>query len=164
MLRRHATTIAMICRDTHVRPSVFEYFSLPAGRSLMSCLVERKLGQADLVLCLLHLRDRSRAPSRLLNFYIERLVGRSISVGPSCTLLWRHNSQSPVVTRPPSGYERKITFVVDHNPRQRGTDAHERWSCVRPGRTLAQLLVRGFRRRDVRVALRRGWIRVDDAQ
>lgn len=163
ILARHFVTVAMMNRDRVTAFLLRDYFDLSRKETLMSALLSRGLGQADLVLSLLRLRDAAPGPDRrrLLSFYVRRLVGRPIQVCPSCLLLYRVNGHAPRASRPlPS--DRKIIWVTDTNPRQPGTDAFLRWLEFRPGRTVAQLRARGVTRRDLRRAERRGWVRFEE--
>lgn len=163
MLRRHCATVALVNRDSLTSFLVRDYFDLPRSQTLMASLIDRGLGQADLVLCLLHLRDHSTPDHRrLISYYVRRLVGRPILVGPSCLLAYRINGHAPRASRPLPN-DRKIIWVSPTNPRQPGTDAHARWEEFRPGRTIAQLRSRGVTRRDLRKAERAGWVRFEEA-
>lgn len=164
MLGRHCLTITMLNRDPLASFLLRDYFDLPRSHSLMASLLDRGLGQADLVLALLHLRDamhhRSDA-ARLLCFYVHRLVGRPILVGPSCLLLYKTNGHAPRISRPVQA-DRRLIWVSPVNPRQPNTEAHDRWEAFRPGRTVAQLRSRGITRRDLRKAERKGWVRFEE--
>lgn len=130
----------------------------------MASLIDRRLGQADLVLSLLHIRDSASSADRrrVLSFYVHRLVGRPILVGESCLLRYRVNGHAPTILRTRDPRDRKITWVLETNPRQPSTDAHLRWSEFRVGRSVAQLRTRGVTRRDLRRAVRKGWIRMEE--
>jgi len=164
LLSRHCLTVAMLNRDPLTAFLVRDYFDLPRGRTLFASLMDRRLGQADLVLCLLHLRDqqrRERDYHRILSFYVRRLVGRPILVGEPCLLRYKINGHAPSTARPlPS--ERRLIWVTEVNPRQSGTEAHQRWVEFRPGRTVSQLRARGVTRRDLRRAERKGWVRFEE--
>lgn len=164
MLTRHAMTISMLNRDGHASTLIRDYFDLSRSTSLMAALLDRELGQADLVLCLLRLRDHTTVPDRrrLLGFYVCRLVGRPILVGDPVVLRYRANGSVPRATTPRSPDDRKITWVLDHNPRQPGTEAYLRWNEIKVGRTVSQLRSRGITRRDLRKALRLSWIRMEE--
>ena len=159
MLRRHAHVIAMIGRDRVTKYLLRDYFQLSRTMALMPALLERGLGQADLVLALLRLRDARDARLRIYGAYIELLVGHPIAVGPCCLLRYRANGH-PTVTRDRSP---RLVWVNPVNPRQPRTEAHSRWSEFRVGRTVAQLRVRGVTKRDLRRATRKGWIRLEEA-
>lgn len=118
---------------------------------LFTLCVNRGWSQADLVLCLLRV-DTTQSLAAA-----SRLVGRPITYCP------------PVLVRrlPPSalrtGDMRRVTRVSG-NPRVAKTDAHRRFAEIRPGRTIAQLISRGVTRRDIREALRRKWMRLENAR
>lgn len=164
IMHAHAATVALLGRDRLTSYLVRDYFDLPRTNALMAALLDRGLCQADLVLCVLHLHDH--APSadlrRVLRYYIRRLVGRPILVGEPCLLRYKTNGHPPRTSRPLPG-DRRIVWVTPNNPRQPGTTAATRWSEFRAGRTVSQLRVRGVTRRDVRAALRHGWIRLEEA-
>lgn len=158
MLHAHARTIAAIGADRPVKYLIRDYFALPNQTSLMPALLARSLGQADLVLCLLRLRDRHSNVRHGVEAYITALVGHPISIGPACLLRYRENGPPSVaLDRSP-----RITFVVPDNPRQPSTDAHLRWHEYRVGRTTAQLRARGVKPKDIRLAKRRGWIKLEE--
>jgi hypothetical protein len=154
----------MLDRDAHASLLIRDYFNLPRRHALMASLTDRGLGQADLVLCLLRIRDATRNPDRrrLLAFYVHRLVGRPILVGEPCLLRYRANGARPRTTHPRDPRDRKITWVLGTNPRQPQTDAYLRWSEFKVGRTVGQLRIRGVTRRDIRRAVRRNWIRMEE--
>lgn len=160
MLHRHSHTIAMMNRDRVTRYLLCDYFQLRRGATLMSSLCDQGLGQADLVLALLRLRDQCRTPyARIYGCYITLLVGHPITVGPACLLQYRVNGH-PTAIR--STDDRRLTFVLPDNPRQPRTEAHLRWCQFQVGRTVAQLRVRGVTKRDIRRAVRRGWIKLEE--
>jgi len=160
MLHRHHRTIANLSSNPDLKYLIRDYFDLPRWQSLLPAMLARGLGQADLVLCLLRLRDRHRAARCACELHIAALVGRPIVLGPPCLRLWR---AGPVpVHAEGRDARRRITYVVDANPRQTGTEAHLRWREYRIGRTVAQLLVRGVTKRDLRKAVRRGWVKVEE--
>lgn len=164
LLRRHCLAISLINRDPLTSFLVRDYFDLPRSSTLYAALKDKSLGQADVVLCLLRLRDAQPMPDRkrLLSFYIARLVGRPIAIGMPCLLHYRVNGHAPVIAAPPTPAERRVAWVTPTNPRQPGTVAHQRWRDIKVGRTVAQLRIRGITRRDLRKAERRGWLRYEE--
>ena len=101
-------------------------------------------------LALLHLNTRG---SRVL---VARILGRPILVLPSAYLRWPINGV-PRVRVP------RIARVLA-NPRRPRTTAHDRFELAfRPGRTIEEARSRGATRRDVRAALRHGWIETEAA-
>jgi hypothetical protein len=160
MLRKHAHTVAMINRDRRTAYLLRDYFDLPRSTSLMPALLARGLGQADLVLALLRLRDQATPYSRLFRVYVELLVGHPITVGPACLLHYKTNTSTPTIIRAKD--DRRLTYVAPANPRQPRTEAHMRWSLFQVGRSISQLRVRGVTKRDIRRAARRGWIRIEE--
>ncbi len=158
MLHAHARTVARLNNDTGLKYLIRDYFSLPRTTALMPALLSRALGQADLVLCLLRLRDAHAGVRLACEAHITALVGHPISIGPGCLLRYRDDGRLHVaLDRTP-----RITYVVPVNPRQPHTDAYLRWPEYRVGRSIAQLRVRGVKPKDIRTATRRGWIRLEE--
>ena len=166
IISEHSVTVSLINRNRFAAFLVRDYFDLPRTQTLMSGLLNKRLGQADLVLCLLHIRDslpRSAADRRrLLAHYIHRLVGRPILVGESCLLKYAINGHAPRILRSRTPSDRKIVWVQETNPRQPQSDAYHRWAEFKVGRTVAQLRSRGVTRRDLRRAERKNWIRLEE--
>jgi hypothetical protein len=162
MLTQHSHTIAMMNRDKRTAYLLRDYFDLPRHISLLPALLQKGLGQADVVLALLRLRDGRTNYSPIFRSYIELLVGRKLTVGPPC--LQGYNVPLPLPERTRSVEDRRITHVHATNPRQPQTEAHLRWSEYKVGRTLAQLHVRGVTKRDIRKAIARGWIKVEEME
>lgn len=158
MLLRHYQTVARLAASRDHKYLIRDYFQLPRSTALMPALLDRGLGQADLVLCLLRLRDRHAALRPTLEEHVAQLVGHPICVGPACLRSYRVGPTRVVRSRD----DRRITYVAPENPRQPNTDAHLRWCEYRVGRTIGQLLVRGVARRDVRRAIERGWVKVEE--
>lgn len=158
MLLKHSLVVTMMGRDRTTNYLLRDYFNLRRGTALMSALLTCGLGQADLVLALLRLRDQATTHRRVLGSYIELLVGHPILVGPACLL----NYRLPTTRIVRSKDERRITFVLGENPRAPATEAYLRWCEYRVGRTVGQLLVRGITKRDIRKSQRRGWIKIEE--
>ena len=136
-----------------------DYFDLPLRTALMPALLARGLGQADLVLALLRLRDQHAGPlGAACESHIATLIGHPIVRCPSCLQSYRTGPTRVVRSKD----DRRITYVASANPRQPGTCAHLRWCEYKIGRTLGQLHVRGVTKRDVRCAVARGWVRVEE--
>jgi len=103
--------------------------------------------QATVVLALLR---AARLPAA------EHLVGKPITRVPTL------RSLSPPLRSPDdSTLDRRTITRVEPNPRLPTTPAWSRYRLFRVGRTLGEFLLRGGRRGDVRLALRRGWISVE---
>ncbi len=148
--RKHLQTVALINRDRVLRARVRLYFRLRPG-TLGPLLRRAGLGQADLVLCLLRLGELRWA---------EILVGKPIVYGPSFrTVLSQTGKKNQRVDRSP-----RVVFVQPHNPRKTCTRAHDRFEHFRVGRTEQQLRVRGVTRKDIRKALKWGWIRMEEVR
>lgn len=158
MLHTHHRPVARIAAAKTLKYLVRDYFSLPRTTALMPAMLAGGLGQADLVLCLLRLRDAHAALRTTIEDLIADLVGHPIEYGPACLQCYRSGPTRVVRSRD----DRRIVYVVPSNPRQPSTEAHLRWCEFRVGRTLGQLYVRGVSKRDVRRAVARGWIRVEE--
>lgn len=161
---KHAATVAKLNHDRATAYLLRDYFSLRRGVALMPALLERGLGQADLVLALLRLRDRhtmSRTPGPSpLCTYIESLVGHPMTIDHTC-LSGLHRPPPP--RHPPcTPDERRIVRKVAYNPRQPNTHGHALWSHFQVGRTVAQLRARGVPARELRRAVQMCWIVLDD--
>lgn len=158
LLHKHHRTVARLNQSKPIKYLIRDYFALPTATALMPAMLAARLGQADLVLCLLRLRDAHRAVAKPLELHIAALVGHPITSCPACLLAYRTGPTKVVRSRD----QRRILHVVSDNPRQPGTDAHLRWCEYRVGRTLGQLYVRGVSKRDVRRAIINDWIRVEE--
>lgn len=154
---KHARAVALLGSNRPIKYLIRDYFALPKEMALMPSLLARSLGQADLVLCLLRLRDTHRPLRMPIEIYITMLVGHPIEYGPGCLLRYRDNGAPHVsLDRSP-----RVTWVTDENPRQPNTDAYLRWPEYKVGRTIAQLKMRGVKTKDIRVAKRKGWIKLE---
>lgn len=149
ILARYITAIAAIDHDPVTSYLVREDLGLP-GFGMPYALNMRGLGQADLVLSLLRLdTPQSRA-------HVETILGRPIQHCPGVFLAWRINGR-PLVRRSP------VIIHLAPNPRKPNTTAHQRYeSTFKIGRTIQECLARGARKRDIRSAQRRGWIKVEE--
>lgn len=63
-------------------------------------------------------------------------------------------------TVPPA--DRRKVLSVERNPRLPTTDSFQRYKHFRPGRTVAQLIGLGVTRKDLREALREGWVTLSE--
>lgn len=131
-----------VCRALTVRLQLGD--TLP----LYEELVTRGLGQADVVLELLRL---SLLPE------VEALIGHPIVRLPA-----RQTRPWPEAPRRlPTPDDRRIVSV-GRNPRLPTTPSFQRFKLFRPGVTLGSAVRRGATRKDIREALRSGWIRVEE--
>ena len=103
---------------------------------------------ADVALMLLRLGHRDAAIG---------ILGPRFVVGPPA--LSRMREPPPPPARE-SRWDRRIRGVAP-NPRTPGSDAARRYALLEPGKTLAQCVARGAMKRDVRNAIKRGWIDVE---
>lgn len=159
MLERYRGTLCRV--QSNLRAQVTSYMvehglvrgDVP-GDSFYEVLVQARLMQADLVLCALRLNtDQSL---RLA----EKLVGKRITRCPPCL----RSGRSPSIgATKPSGDDRIVTAVSDPRivskrrilPR---SPMYDRIARARVGMSVASLIGRGLRRRDLRIATKRGYI------
>jgi hypothetical protein len=138
---------------------LLEYFGIPPTVASWpsEVLAERQLGQVDAVLALLRLGRLADA---------ESVVGRPVTRCPPCLAA----SPQAVASRPRTGDDRLILRVsITRNTKRPGWEPpggrcyaiQRRLAVFRPGMSLAQALSRGVTRRDVRRAVTRGWIEVE---
>ncbi len=132
-----------------------DYFNLPRHQALMPAILKKRINHADLVLCLLHLRDTHRAVTTPCEQHIATLMGHPITTGQPC--LQRLNTTA--ATRTPD--DRRIISITKSNPRQPNTKPYFQWREYRVGRSIKQLMVRGITRRDLRTAVKRGWVTLE---
>jgi hypothetical protein len=150
-LRRHLSIIAFI---DHRRPVLAHrlrvYFKLPPGR-LIYTIPAAGLCQADVVLALI------RFGSERAREIAELMIGKPITICPSCLLRYSYNHARPRVSLQPV-----ITWVLPNPPLRQSTKIAHCYSEFRVGRTREQLLYRGVSRGDIRRAVRRGWIKMSE--
>lgn len=158
MLHNHHATLARLGLNKDLKYLVRDYFSLAKNIALMPALLARGLGQADLVLCLLRLRDSHVGLRPYTEMYITLLVGHPILIGPGCLLLYRCNGPAHAAL----DSSPKVTYVTPTNPRQPNTEAFLRWPEYKLGRTTAQLRARGVKAKDIRHAVKNGWIKLEE--
>ncbi len=157
MLHKHARAVGSIATNHNLKYLVQDYFDLPRRVALMPALLAKGLGQADLVLCLLRLRDRHTGIRAAAEAAITGLVGHPIATGTPCLLRYRDVAPYARLDASP-----RVVYVAPHNPRQTGTEAYQRWSEYKIGRTVAQLRARGVKAKDLRVCKQHGWIRLEE--
>ena len=156
MLRKHCATIVKMNKYPLLKSMIRSYFSLPDQVPLTPAMYQRGLGQADLVLCLL------RTDHFMAREFVAMLIGHPIVIGPPCLLSYHTNGGAPRVRKSSHPLDRRIVWVEPTNPRQPRTEAHMRWVDFKAGRTPRQVMSRGSTKRDVRRALRMGWIRLEE--
>lgn len=127
-----------------VARAVTVIFDLPGRAALFDELEDAGWTQADLVVELLHL---DLIPE------VEALIGHPITKCPGFKY-----KPLPILPRPEPGPDDRRVKTVVRNPRLPTTPAFQRFQLIRPGVTLASLLRRGLTRRDIREALREGWM------
>lgn len=150
LLRRYFAAICRIGDDRRADRLVRVYFHLPEGPPLLYAMHAAGVSQCDLVLALLH---HGLGLERTWE-YVQLLC--SARVLPPVRMGW------PVINQMRTRVQR-IRRVAP-NPRRPNTAAHERWErTFRAGRTLEEARVRGATTRDVRMALRRGHVVMEDA-
>jgi hypothetical protein len=152
MLRRHLAALAAITKYPSLVYRVRQYFFLDSS-PLLVALRRAGLCQADVVLAL------SRIGTRAARTIAEGLIGKSITIGPSCKFVYNYNRARPLIHTQPT-----ISRVLDLS----GCRAKSRLSLCLPhfqvGRTLEQLTARGVRRGDIKRAVRRGMIIMTEAK
>jgi hypothetical protein len=143
-----------------LRGYILDYFCLSrrSRRSLFDLCREAGLGQADLVISLV------RAHSAEADAAIERLIGRPILRLPP----QRRDYRRPkIVSR--TGDDRLVTaFSIGATTLRGGailpgSPMYDRLAVIRPGMSLLGLVARGVSRRDIRIAVRRGWLEIEEA-
>lgn len=146
MLRKYLVAIAAISSTPALSYRVRQYFGL-GSRPLIIELRHAELSHADIVLCLLRINtERART-------IIASLMGKPITIGPACRLVWPDNRQSPIVRSQPTVTRVNLDIVV-----RRRTRLHACLPEFRIGRTLDQLRMRGVSRGDIKRAVRKGVI------
>jgi hypothetical protein len=157
--------------DRRLRAEMTRYFvecgMVPGdvpGDDLFDVVRRAGLCQADVVLCLL--RINSRAALRLA----ERLVGRCITHCPPCLALFRGPLRVAPRRCAASPDDRRVVATsapaaVDKRGRRRllGSPMYARMARVRPGMTLSQVVSRGLTRRDIRIAVKRGYFVMEES-
>lgn len=161
MLERYEETLRRVSLklETEMTRYFVERGLLPGDAgcdSFYDALEGARLMQADVVLCALRLNT---AQSLRL---AERLVGRPITHCPPMLMRWttptRHGRRE--------GDDRRVTRVQRPEARQRGRRRllacamYDRLARVRVGMDVHTLLARGLRRRDILIAVRRGYLRI----
>ena len=152
MLRRYLVAIAAITIHPSLEYRVRRYFGLGSLPLLME-LSRARLCHADIVLCLL--RQNTRHSRRL----VESLIGRPITIGPSCRLVWPDNRQVPLIRTQPT-----VSMVRDGVLVRRKTRLALCLPEFKVGRTRDQLLMRGVTIGDIKRAVRRGIITMTEAR
>ena len=149
MLPRYLTAVARVDRDASVSSAVRAALRLP-DRPMIYALSACGLGQADLVLALLSLREPSARA------HVARIVGAPIRrYSPAMP----PRIPAPVLTSAP-----RVRLLVS-NPRRPNTPAHDRFAATfRDGATVESTTARGATRRDLRNAQRRGWIAIESGR
>lgn len=152
MLRRHLAALSAITRTPSLLYRVRQYFSLDSG-PLLTALRRAALCQADIVLALI------RIGTKRARVIAESLIGKPITIGPGCRLVYDHNRQLPLVRT-----QRTICRVADAPFARSKSRLHACLPFFQIGRTWDQLLARGVRRGDIRRAIRRGIITMTEAR
>jgi hypothetical protein len=112
-------------------------YQLPRSGSLFFRLLDAGVDQAHAVLTLLHAEEDEA---------VGILIGRSITICPAC--LTRRFEPSIAAEVTPD--DLRIVSTVSRNPRLPTTPSFQRFAAIKPGMSVAQLLRRGVRRRDIR--------------
>jgi hypothetical protein len=149
MMPTHARCVNAMPLD--VREYIEWYFRGEHGMLTSESVAVAGAGQADVVLALLRTED-----VRFIRC-AEALVGKPITHFPACLRL--QNNQMEFMD--PVGRERMIIRNVKPNPRLPTTMAFHRYKVLRDGMTVQQALVRGAKKRDLRLAERKGWVQLE---
>jgi len=126
------------------------------GHSFYDVLRRARLMQADVVLCALRINSTSSLA------LAERLVGKRIHVCPPMLIRWT----SPVKASRREGDDRVVTHVRRPRPTEQGrtrllsASMYDRMARAQKGMTVSTLLARGLRRRDIRIAVKRGYLKI----
>lgn len=143
ILPRYFAAVAAVDSDRVVSFLVRRELGL-SRRPMIYALSERGLGQADLVLALLRVNTGPAIAQ------VEHILGRPVLRCPCQYLRWPVNGVPRVVS--------PRLRLVEPDPRRPNTPAAARWhQTFRDGATVEAVRARGATRRDVRLALRRGW-------
>ena len=131
------------------------------GASFVDVLRRAGLNQADVVLCLLRLDTRQSLA------LASRLVGRPVTYCPPMLAMAR--GPRPVGRRADLKDDRVVLNVVppsvkDSRSSRRLLSApiYERLSAIKVGMRVSQLYARGVRQKDIRIALRRGYVTLSE--
>src|SRR5262249_12246759 len=119
ILPRYVTAIARIDADRVVSILARRHLRLPLSGTLLRRLREARLGQADLLLALLHLRH----PCRAALHWVAVLIGRPVMRCPTQYLRWPVNGV-PRVRTP------RLYLVATSNPRRDNTPAYDRFAAA----------------------------------
>src|SRR5262249_43370662 len=110
--------------------------------------------QAALVLCLL------RINTHVTLRHAEALVGKPIEY---CKPVYKWQAV-PVNRAELPGDHRRVLYVEKHPELKSGRRSWlRRYHLLKPGLSIEQLLRRGVKRSDIRLAIKRGWIKVEES-
>jgi hypothetical protein len=157
----HYSSVAALAADPQLKNLVRRQLGLPSTTALLPAMAAQGLCQAELVLCLLRLRDAHAALRRPVEDHIAALVGHPIQVGTPCLLGLRASSRPLCQRADPTP---RLLWVAPENPRKPGTKAWLRWREYRVGRSVAQLKCRGIGAKDIRLCKTCGWIRLEEVR
>lgn len=132
------------------------HFSLPIDqhKPLFPLLEQANLTQADVVLVLL----RDGRPEMVEQVTV--LTGVEVQHCPP----WMPPDRPAPVSGPAREGDRRRFTHVGANPRLPTTPAFQRYKHFKVGRTVADFLRRGGTRKDLREALRAGWVEMEDSR
>jgi hypothetical protein len=148
MMPKHARCVNAMPLD--VREFLIWYFRGTGRRLASESIAAVGAGQADVVLALLRQEDPH------FTRCAEALVGKPITHFPPCLRLPREQMEFA----DPVGPERMLITRIKPNPRLPTTMAWHRYRVFREGMTVQQALVRGAKKRDIRLASRKGWVQL----
>jgi hypothetical protein len=130
--------------------------------SFLSACLHARLCQADVVLCLLRIGTANAIQT------VEALVGRPITHCPPALALRRARIKVRVEVR--EGDERLIVKIRKPSLFEKGKRrllncaVYARLALVRVGMSINQIISRGVKRRDLKIALRRGYLSIESGR
>jgi hypothetical protein len=152
MMERHRDVVTRVCQSDGTREAILEHFGLRASLRTGQVFDELQrwgASQADVVLMLVR-GGRSEDASILVGRVVPRVCPPCLAGRGEVRRLEEEDEM----------LGRVIVWIEPECPRSAAT-ARQRWSALRVGRTVGSALQRGFTRRDLRLATRRGWIRLE---
>jgi hypothetical protein len=150
LLRRYFAAICRIGDDRRASTLIRVYFHMADGPPLLYAMRDSGISQCDLVLAMLH---HGLGLDRTWE-YVQMLCNARVL--PPVRMGW------PVINQLRTRV-RRMRHVAP-NPRRLNTPAHERYArAFRVGRTLEEARIRGATTKDIRQALRMGYVKMEEA-
>jgi hypothetical protein len=160
VIRKHRSTVDNI--DSKTRATLLRTMSIKdcPRQSLYSILSANLVMHINLVRTLLLLDTEESRKA------VSALIGKPINVMKSYSARARLPVPAHRTTRTTT--QRRILHIApifkqpDGGRTLTSTDLYRRLGLVKPGMTLEQVSSRGVTRRDIRIAVQRGWIKIDE--